>query len=72
MNGPSGTIVVAANDKEQVEQVDVDHLLECVAGGKARNAIIYTTYDTGLPTTVAAYAKAKGVEVTRTLWWQDD
>jgi hypothetical protein len=67
-----GTTVVVANENDQVETSDIDNLLDCLKELKARNAIIYTTNDTKIPGDVAEYAKAKGVELTRTKWWQDD
>jgi len=72
VTGPYATIVVAANDSEQVERSDIDQLLSCAAELNARNAIIYTTYETRVPVIVAEYAKARGVDVARTQWWQDD
>jgi hypothetical protein len=72
VNGPEAIIVVSANDKEQVERSDIDCLLDCAVRLKTRSAIIYTANETEIPDNVAKYAKAKGVEVTRTGWWQDD
>jgi hypothetical protein len=72
VNGPQAIIVVGANDKKQVERSDIDFLLDCATDLQARSTIIYTANDTEIPDSVAEYAKAKGVEVTRTQWWQDD
>ena len=71
VRGSGSLVVVDAKDKERLERSDVDSVLGYVAELTARIGIIYTANDTEITDSVTEYAKAKGIEVTRTQWWQD-
>jgi hypothetical protein len=62
------TIVIDAKDKGTLQLSDIDQLLEYAAELKAQSGIIYIANDTEVPDTVAEYANAKIVEITRTQW----
>jgi len=71
VRGSESLVVVDAKDKEQLERSDIDSILGYVVELKARSGVIYTANDTEITDSVAEYAKANRIEVTRTQWWLD-
>jgi len=63
---------VDAEDKERLEKSDIDRLSDCTTELRTHDAMIFTAYETEVPSDVAEYAKTKQIEIIRTQWWQDE